>query len=176
MGTATPKRTDIEPAPAESPDLAVLQKELAAQKDDYLRLAADFDNFRKRTRRDSEQQSNAGKAGFISELLPALDNLERALSSGMSSVATPLREGVRMTLQQLGQLLHHHGIEAVEDVGLTFDPNRHEAVAVLNDPAKPDHSILEVTRRGYSCGERVFRPAMVIVNDWSHSPGVPDAG
>jgi molecular chaperone GrpE len=151
-------------------------EELAAQKDHYLRLAADFDNFKKRTRRDSEQQAAAEKEAFIRDLLPVLDNLERALASEQSTASTQLHQGVTMTLQQLGQLLHRHGIEAVEDVGRPFDPHRHEAVSVRHDPHQPDQIILEVTQRGYGRGDKVFRPAKVIVNDLSHSPGAHHAG
>ena len=77
-----------------------------------------------------------------------------------------------MTLQQLGGLLHRHGIEAVEAVGQPFDPHRHEAVALGHDRRQPDHIVLEVIQRGYCRGDKVFRPAKVIVNDPGPSPGV----
>ena len=169
--------TDSQNAPASaSADPAMLQKELTAQKDDYLRLAADFDNFKKRTRRDSERQAAAEKEGFIGELLPVLDNLERALVSAQSISSEPLHQGVTMTLQQLGQLLHRHSIEAVEDVGRPFDPHRHEAVSLRHEPSQPDQIVLEVIQRGYCRGDKVFRPAKVIVNDLSHFPGARHAG
>jgi molecular chaperone GrpE len=156
---------------AASVDPALLQTALAAQKDDYLRLAADFDNFRKRTRRDSEQQAAAEKESFIRDLLPILDNLERALACEGATSSGPLHQGVAMTLQQLGGLLHRHGIETVEDVGRPFDPHRHEAVAVGQDPSQSDHLVLKVIQRGYCRGDKVFRPAKVIVNDLGHSSG-----
>ena len=161
------------PAPvADSPsaDPALLQTALAAQKDDYLRLAADFDNFRKRTRRDSEQQAAAEKESFIQNLRPILDNLERALACERSTSSASLRQGVEMTLQLLGRLLQSHGIEAVEDLGKPFDPHRHEAVSVRHDSRLPEQNVIEVVQRGYIRGEKVFRPAMVIVNDSGHSP------
>ena len=94
---------DASASVAESPsaDLAILQKELAAQKDDYLRLAADFDNFKKRTRRDSERQAAAEKESFIRDLLPVLDNLERALASEQSVSSEQLHQGVEITMQEL---------------------------------------------------------------------------
>ena len=141
-----------------------------------MRLAADFDNFRKRTRRDAERQAAAEKEAFISDLLPVLDNLERALGSAMPVAAAGLHQGVSMTLQQLGQLLNRHGIEAAEDLGRPFDPHRHEAVSVRYDPNQPDQVVLEVTQRGYDRGDRVFRPAQVIVNDLSYSRGPRHAG
>jgi len=165
----------VSAADAASADPAILQKELAVQKDAYLRLAADFDNFQKRTRRDSDQQAAAEKDAFIRDLLPILDNLERALASEQSISSESLHQGVAMALQQVGQLLHRHGIEAVEDVGRSFDPYRHDAVSVRHDPSQPDHIVLEVTQRGYCRGDKVFRPAKVIVNDLSYSPGVSHA-
>ena len=162
-------------ADAASADPAILQKELAAQKDDYARLTADFDSFIERTQRDSGQQAALEKEAFIRDLLPILDNLERALASEQSISSEALHQGVTMTLQHLGQLLHRHGIEAVEDMGRPFDPHRHEAVSVRHDPYQPDQIILEVTQRGYCHNDKVFRPAKVIVNDLSYFPGVRDA-
>lgn len=166
--------SQIAPAPvADSPlaDPAILQQELATLKDDYLRLAADFDNFKKRTRRDAERQAAAEKESFIRDLLPVLDNLERALGSEQSVSSEQLQQGVEMTLQELGRLLHCHGIDAVEDVGRPFDPHRHEAVSLRQDRSQPDHIVLEVIQHGYCRGDKVFRPAKVIVNDLAHSPG-----
>ena len=156
---------------AASADCALLQTALAAQKDDYLRLAADFDNFRKRTRRDSAQQAAAEKESFIQEVLPILDNLERALACNGKTSSEQLYQGVEMTLKQLGGLLHRHGIEAMEALGQPFDPHRHEAVAMGCDPRQPDHIVLEVVQRGYSRGDKVLRPAKVIVNDPGQQPG-----
>lgn len=160
----------FDPVPAGSTSL---EKELAAQKDSYLHLSADFDNYRRRTRRDSARSAAAEKEAFIRDLLPVLDNLERALASAPAIASEALYEGVTLTLQQLGQLLDSHGIKAVEDVGRLFDAHRHEAAFLRHDSSKPDHSVLEVIQRGYCCGEHVFRPAKVIVNEWSPSS---DAG
>jgi molecular chaperone GrpE len=158
-------------ADSASADPALLQKALAAQKDDNLRLAADFDNFRRRTRRDSEQQAAAEKVSFIQDLLPILDNLERALACEGATSSAQLHQGVEMTVKQLGGLLHRHGIESVEAVGQPFNPHWHEAVAVGHDPGQSDHIVLEVVQRGYRRGDKVFRPAKVIVNDPGQSPG-----
>jgi molecular chaperone GrpE len=148
-------------------DAVLFRKALAAQKDDYLRLAADFDNFRKRTKRDSEQRAAVEKESFIRDLLPVLDNLERALACGQSVSPEQLRQGVEMTLQQLSKLLQGHGIEVVEDVGKPFDPHRHEAVSLRHDPSHPEHTVVEVIERGYRRGDQLFRPAKVIVNELS---------
>ena len=136
-----------------------LQSELLVQQDACLRLAADFDNFKKRTQRDSAQRAAAEKESFIQELLPILDNLERALACESSASAAQLHQGVEMTLLLLDRLLQNHGVQAVEEVGKPFDPHRHEAVSLGCDSSQPDHSILEVIQRGYCQRDKVFRPA-----------------
>jgi molecular chaperone GrpE len=152
-----------------------LQEALAAQRDEYLRLAADFENYKKRTKRDSEQQAASEKDSFIRDLLPVLDNLERAIACDISVGSKQIRQGVEMTLQHLRGLLHHHGIEAEGDVGVPFDPHRHEAISVRHDPLQPDQTILEVAQRGYRRGDKLFRPARVIVNSADHPTGANSA-
>src|SRR3984957_15778622 len=151
------------------PGLSRMQRELAAEKDRYLRLAADFDTFRNRIAREAERQAGAQKEALIRLLLPVIDHLERALGSDVSTSPEQLRRGVEMTLQQLTQLLRHHGIEADESLGRPFDPHYHEAVSVRHDPSQPDQIILETFQRGYRRGNEVFRPAKVVVNDLSHA-------
>jgi len=151
------------------PDTDALQAELAVQRDRYLRLAADFDNFRRRIARETERSAAAQKEAFIRELLPVIDNLERALGSDASTSPEQLRQGVQMTLQQLTQLLRRHGIEPEESLGRPFDPLYHEAVSARHDPSQPDHVILETYQRGYRRGNEVFRPAKVVVNDPSQA-------
>jgi molecular chaperone GrpE len=151
----------------ELPEVSVLKAELATEKDRFLRIAADFDNFRKRAAKESERRASVQKKAFIRELLPIIDNLERALASGPSASREQLLQGVEMTLQQLNRLLGAHGVEPEESVGQPFDPRYHEAVASRYDPAQPDHVILETFRRGYRYGNESLRPAKVVVNDHS---------
>jgi molecular chaperone GrpE len=162
---------DAESNPAAAADKRTLQAELAAERDRYLRLAADFDNFRKRTARETERSAAAQKEAFIRDLLPVIDNLERALGSDVSTSPEQLRQGVQMTLQQLTQLLRLHGVEPEESLGRRFDPRYHEAVSVRRDPSQADHVILETFQRGYRHGNEVFRPAKVVVNDLSNTGG-----
>ena len=169
--TTGPQNLLASAADAASADPATLRKQLAALKEEYSRLSDDFDSFIKRTRRDAEQQAAAEKEAFIRDLLPILDNLERALASEQPDSCEPLHRGVTITLQEVGRLLQNHGIEPVEDVGLPFDPRRHEAVFVQQDPSPPDRIVLGVTQRGYCCGDRVFQPAKVIVNDLGRYSG-----
>jgi molecular chaperone GrpE len=141
-----------------------IRQQLAEQKDVNLHLTADFEDFKRRSRQESEVRAAAQKESFIHELLPAIDNLERALAVGAAPGSPELRQGVEMTFWQLRRLLHQHGIEPEESVGQPFDPHRHEAVSQRYDAAHPAHAIIEVLQRGYRRGEKVFRPAKVVVN------------
>ena len=138
---------NVETAASES---EALLKDLAEQRDLHLRLAADFDNFKKRSRQESDARAAAQKESFIVELLPVIDNLERALAAGASRDSAQFHQGVEMTLKQLQQLLRQHGVESEEIVGKLFDPHQHEALSQGHDPAQLDHAILQVIQRGYS--------------------------
>jgi molecular chaperone GrpE len=151
------------------PEADALHKELAEQKHLNLRLAADLENFKRRSRQENETKAAAQKESFIRDLLPSIDNLERALASGATPGSLQLHQGVEMTLQQLRHLLRQHGIETEESIGQPFDPHRHEAIAQKRDLAQSDQTILEVLQRGYRRGEKVLRPAKVVVNVLSHS-------
>jgi molecular chaperone GrpE len=148
----------------------LLKEELAETREKFLRLAADFDNYKKRAAQENDRRASAQKRSFISELLPVVDNLERALSVDSAS-SEQLRAGVHMTLQQIHQLLRRHGVKTEDAVGQTFDPFRHEALRTGYDPTQPDDTVLEVYQPGYYRGEEVLRPATVVVNDLSRSEG-----
>jgi molecular chaperone GrpE len=142
----------------------VFELEMADQKDRYLRLVADFDNYRKRMTLEMGQRAAAQKEKLMQDLLPVLDNLERGLSVGASSSSKELLEGVVMTLLQFKRILHDNGVEAEESLGITFNPVFHEAIGSRYDPSKADQIILEVAQRGYRQGKDSFRAAKVIVN------------
>lgn len=144
---------------------ASLLAELAEWKERCLRLAADFDNFKKRTAREGERRAAELRNAFVRELLPAVDNLERALTSNPAHLAERLGEGVQLTLRQLTQVLNQHGFTGRDDLGQPFDPQYHESVCVRSEPMQPDHVILEVWQRGWLQGKALFRPAKVVVND-----------
>ena len=156
-------------AKAAGTELDSLPQKLVEQKDQHLRLAADFENFKRRSRQEAESRAAAQKEAFIHELLPVIDNLERALASGPTPDSAQLRQGVEMTLQQLRQLLRQHGVESGEIAGQLFDPLLHEAVSQGHAPAQADHSILEVFQRGYRRGTKIIRPAKVMVNNLAHA-------
>lgn len=166
---SSPKPEASAPVEIAATESQELLKDLAAQKDLYLRLAADFENYKRRSRQEAEIRAVAQKEAFILELLPVTDNLERALASGTSHDTAQFHQGVEMTLKQLQQLLRQHGVESEEIVGRPFDPHRHEALAQGHDPAQPDHVVLTVLQRGYRRGEKVVRPAKVTVNDLTNA-------
>ena len=162
---AEPTGPDSVDVDSEVTETETLQLELAQQKELHLRVAADFENFKRRSRLESETRASAQKESFIVELLPVIDNLERALAAGGAADAGSFRQGVEMTLQQLRALLLQHGVESDEIVGRPFDPHQHEALSQRHDPAQADHTILEMFQRGYRRGVKVMRPAKVVVND-----------
>ncbi|HXG49388.1 MAG TPA: nucleotide exchange factor GrpE [Methylomirabilota bacterium] len=155
QGAATPA--------AAASDPQTIQAELTAQKDRYLRLAADFENYKHRTAQESERRAAAPKDALIVELLPVMDNLERALSA-RSGCAAQLRSGVERTSQQLDRLLRSHGCAPIDVCGQPFDPRWQEAVASPCDPSHPDHMVLEVVQRGCRQGDALLRPAKVVIN------------
>jgi molecular chaperone GrpE len=142
-------------------DLAALEQELAVQRDRYLRLAADFDNYRKRTAREMDRRAGRQKDALVSDLLPAIDNLERAVAA---KAGEELRAGLKMVHEQLVAGLGRHGFEPRNDLGQPFDGRFHDGIAVGQRPEMPNLSVLEVWERGWMRGSEIFRPAKVLVN------------
>ncbi len=159
-------------APADG-DVAEIEGDLdelvktAAQRDEYLSLAqrtqADFENYRKRVARESAGAQARGVASLAKELLPALDNLDRALDAAAQD--DPLLEGVRFVRSELSDALARVGVESFSPVGETFDPSLHEAMASTPQPAGGPASgtVVEVYQPGYRLGPTVIRPARVVV-------------
>lgn len=156
-------------AEAESEHTIALQRELAAGEERHLRLAADFENFKKRTAQEMDRRATARKDALVHDLLPVIDNLERALASAASASVGHLYEGVQITWQQLIQVMRQHGFETREDLGQPFDPRYHDAVSTRAEQVHADHTILEVWQRGWLRGTDLFRPAKVVVNDLSRN-------
>jgi molecular chaperone GrpE len=146
---------------AEDTELEALRNENEELIDTLQRLQADFDNYRKRAARD--QESLVARAGerIVKELLPILDDLERALEAVESHEEAKLEDGVQLVYRQLEQLLEKEGLALVETDG-QFDPHVHEAL--LTQPSDADEgSVIEVLQKGYRLGDRVLRPARVVV-------------
>jgi molecular chaperone GrpE len=130
-----------------------------------LRLQADFDNFRRRSRQEKEELSQVVAYGVLKELLPVLDNFERALAASTQDAAQ-LRTGVEMVYRQLSGIMERLGVTPIAAVGGQFDPARHEAVMRVEDADQADGLIVEELQKGYEMGGRVLRPSMVkVVNN-----------
>jgi molecular chaperone GrpE len=131
--------------------------------DRLLRTAAEFDNYRKRTDRERRELGDAVAADLMRDLIPAIDDLERALSASQDSPDPTLRAGVELIRKQLLEALRRRGAEPFESVGKDFDPSWHEALA--SEPAKGrrDGEIVAEIRPGYRIGSRLLRPALVRV-------------
>jgi molecular chaperone GrpE len=148
-----------------------LEEQLAVQADVYqelhnqhLRLAADFDNFRKRRMGELDQQRKFGAEPFVSSLLPVLDNLDRAKQSlSETSDSKVLYQGLVMMHQQLKHALESLGVKRMETVGQAFNPAIHEAVSQLAMPSAPENSIIAEQLAGYQLHDKVIRVAQVIV-------------
>jgi molecular chaperone GrpE len=138
-----------------------MKQELDNEKTRHLRTLADFDNYRKRVDRDNEYISTRGKKELIKDLLPVLDNLERALAQIKNDSG---RQGLEMVYQQLLTLLRQQGLETVESLGKPFDPREHEGIGYLENTALPQGHVAEELIRGYRIGPDLLRPAQVRVS------------
>ncbi len=161
---ATPPLPATLPPPAPAP----AELELAAQKDKYLRLLADFDNFRKRQTRDREEHTHRATEALMEELLPVLDHLQLALASAPGRTDS-LASGVQLVVDQFLAALARFDLKPFTAVGEPFDPTRHEAVSELASDTVPAQHVLHQLRSGYWLGNRLLRPAQVVI-----SRGPPD--
>ena len=153
----TQPETVEEPAPESDPT-----KELLAQQEDkYLRLAAEYDNYRKRTAKEKESIWAQVKADTAAAFLPVYDNLERAIKQETADEA--YKKGVEMTMNQLKEVFSKLGIEEIPALGEPFDPNLHNAVMHIDDENFGENTIAEVFQAGFRCGEKVIRFSMVKV-------------
>ena len=153
-------------APAQEEDKAAsaldrAKKALAAQEDAYLRLAAEYDNFRRRTTKEKSEAYTNAKADAALKFLPVYDNLERALQQGTQDEA--FLKGVEMTMTQLLEVLESLDIKPIEAVGKPFDPNLHNAVMHIDDENLGENVVAACFQTGFTMGEKVIRFAMVQV-------------
>jgi molecular chaperone GrpE len=157
--------SSTEPQPTEQADapLRELQREKEALQDRLLRTAAEFDNYRKRMDRERRELSEYAVSDVLIELLPILDNFERALQAPSGADAEAFRKGIQMIHKQMVDLLRKRNVTPVEALGVDFDPRFHQAV--MHEPSA-DHregEVMQELQRGYMIGERLLRPAMVKV-------------
>ncbi len=138
-----------------------LLKENLDLKDRYLRTLADFENFRKRSEREKSDFYKYAVASTLTELLPVLDNFDRALDH--AEEGDDFHRGVLLIYKQLADVLRKHGLRAIDQSGVPFDPKIHEAVVRVEDPSVPSHTVVEILQKGYFLHDRLLRPAFVKV-------------
>jgi molecular chaperone GrpE len=172
-----------EVASESTPDpVAVLTKEVAELKDKHLRALAEMENLRRRTEREVVDGRLYGIAGFARDVLAIADNMRRALDAVGSDMreqadagVKALLDGVELTERELLKTLEKHGIRKFEPLGEKFDPNLHQAMYEVPDPALPAGTVVQVVQAGYKIGERILRPAMVAVSKGGPKSAGPDA-
>ena len=154
------KKKDEERAALEA-EKEALEKEKAALNDQYLRICAEYDNYRRRSQKEKDNLYGEIKASTVKQFLPVYDNLERALKQGTEDEA--YRKGVEMIMSQFNATLERLGVKKIESLGQTFDPNKHNAVMHVDDESLGENVIVDVFQEGFTVGEKVIRFAMVKV-------------
>jgi molecular chaperone GrpE len=172
---ATPEQpTEPQPEQQLERDIGELQADVERERDEYLELArrtkADFENYRKRVAGEAAQAEKRGRADLARQLVPVLDNLERALANSQQGEAS-LAEGVRLVYEELRSVLERNGIESYEPAGEVFDPAWHEAMLTRLAPAESVGKVLEVLEKGYRLDGQVLRPARVVVGQEEQADG-----
>ena len=159
----TPETTEEtqQEAVEEAVETNPFEEKYNAEHDSLLRLAAEYDNFRKRTLKEKEASYGNGKADAVAKILPVYDNLERALNQPTEDAA--YKKGVELTMNELVKILTGLGVEIFGAPGDTFDPNLHNAVMHTEDESLPENTIAQVFQKGFKIGEKVVRFAMVQV-------------
>ncbi len=146
-------------------ELASKTEECKALNDKYLRLAAEFENYKRLTQRDQREQIRFGNEQLLKELLPVVDNLERAIKSARANGGeSALIQGVELTLKQLSGILAKFGVQAIETTGQDFDPSAHQAVSYGPSNDVPANKVLDEFQKGYRLHDRILRAAMVSVS------------
>lgn len=139
-------------------------EETKVHKEQYLRTLADMENLRKRTQREKEDVAKFANENILRDILPVIDNLERALEhADQSENGAGLIEGVQMTLTQFSQVLTRFGVAPVDALGQPFDPALHQAMGQLESAEHPPNTVIQQMQKGYQLNERLLRPALVMV-------------
>ena len=157
-----PRLEDEEQHEDEVVEEPVAEESAPAPDDSYLRLAADFDNYRKRVAREQVEWTSRANERLLNELLPVLDDLARALEAAAEHEEAKLEEGVRLVHRSLLGLVERHGLSEIEAEG-AFDPHVHEALLAQPGEGAEQGDVLQVLQKGYRLGDKVLRPARVIV-------------
>ena len=150
--------------------IADLESELGETRERYLRLAADFENLKKRARQEKMETIQHASADLISRILPVLDDLQKALDHKPANVDESWVKGLELSVRKLEEALGTHGLQAIDSVGSRFDPKVHEAVGHEESSEHPEDTVVTELRRGYRVHDRVVRPALVKV---ARPPALP---
>lgn len=148
--------------PEEESEIDKLNKELSEEKDKFLRLAAEYDNYRKRSVKEKTDAYSIAKSDVISDILPIIDNFERAAANSESDF-DGYKKGVEMIFTQFMNVFSKYGVESFGEEGETFDPEYHNAVMVVEDENLGDNVIAQVFSKGYKLGDKIIREAVVKV-------------
>jgi molecular chaperone GrpE len=174
---AIPPEAEADAPPPRDP-LEALRAENAELRDRLLRVAAELENYRKRTEREIADTRSYAIASFARDMLTATDSLSRALMvvpnearETADETTKSLINGMELTQREMQRLLRKHGVTPIEAEGQKFDPHKHQAMFEVPDPTKPEGTVVQVMQQGYAIGDRVLRPAMVGV-----AKGGPKAG
>lgn len=159
--TEETQETPETPEAPETEQVNPWEEKYNAERDAHLRVAAEFDNFRKRTVKEKEASYGNGKADAVAKILPVYDNLERALNQETSDAA--YKKGVEMTMNELVKILNGLGVEIFGEVGDAFDPNLHNAVMHIDSEELEENVIAQVFQKGFKIGDKIVRFAMVQV-------------
>lgn len=143
--------------------LNAAQAEALENRDLYLRARADLDNFRKRAQREREDLLKFSNETILREMLPVIDNLERALQHAVTDGETGLLQGVELTLGQFNKVLEKFNVVALDAIGELFDSARHEAIGQIESAEQPVNTVVQMLQKGYLLNERLLRPAMVLI-------------
>ena len=162
--TEAVEEVEVQEAEEKSPEAEIeaLNAKLAENAERMKRLQADFENFRRRTRHENEELSNMVIQGFITELLPLVDNFDRAMAAEATD-AEKFQQGVEMIYNQLTEILKNKGMEVIDVTDAKFDPNFHQAVMRVQNPDLEDDTIAAELQKGYMVKGKVIRPSMVQV-------------
>lgn len=158
---AAEKNIESEAGEPEKTEEEKLKEQLDAANDKYLRLMAEYDNFRKRSAKERLEITDTAKGNAVSEILPVFDNFERALEA--ETTDETYKQGVEMIFKQFGDCLKKLGVEIIDPTGEVFDPNIANAVNQIEDPELGENIVAQTFQKGYKIGDKVIRYAMVVV-------------
>ena len=155
---------EAEAVVADAERVAKAEAEAAAMRDKYLRLQAEWDNYRKRTAEEAGEMRVRAAEKLLGDLLPVMDDFERAIAHAETNGEVGLLEGVKAISTKLSESLGKHGLETIDPAGEAFDALEHQAVGQIEDTSVPDETVAQVYQKGYRLGKKVIRPAMVTIS------------